>query len=114
MNLRPRARIVTKRSGEDRREPTALEALEEFFSGEEERPQISDAVKKYLEAECQKEIKRFFEEKSVEHEMSMKERRAGINTSYAITGVIISWALIGITMLARSCINTDKGAKFKV
>lgn len=106
-------RAVSERSGADRREASNLEKLEELFS-EEKPPEISDTVKQYLEAQCQKEVKRYFEEKSREHEMSMKERQASVNTSHAITGVIATWALIGITMLARSCINFDKGPKFKV
>lgn len=90
-------------------------AAEEAFSGVPPLVQgITEEIKKYLEAECQKEVKKFLEQSNKEHAMNMRERQAGVNTSNAITGVIVAWGIIGITMLARSCINFDKGPKFKV
>lgn len=47
-----------------------------------------------------------------ERRMSLRERQAGVNTTKAVTGVLATWALIGTTMLARSCINFDKGPRF--
>lgn len=99
---------VSTTAGERNNEP---KSLEELFSEPGKSSASSEAMRTYIEGECQKEIKRFLED---EHKMSMRERQASVNTSHAITGVIAAWGLIGITMLARSCINFDKGDKFKV
>ncbi len=110
MNISSQELKQVSKLDEKKSEP---KTLKELFSGEEE-PVVTETIKQYLEAHCQKEIKKYFEERTKEHEMSMKERQAGINASHAITGVITTWAIVGITMLARSCINFDKGPKFKV
>lgn len=49
-----------------------------------------------------------------EREMCLRERQAGVNASKAVTGVLATWVVIGTAMLARSCVNFDKGPKFQV
>lgn len=102
---------VSKLEGVINQEPTSLE---ELFSGERKPKADPEAITRYLQAECQKEVKQYLDALNKEHEMCMKERQASVNTSNALTGVMVAWALIGVTMLAKSCINFDKGPKFKV
>jgi hypothetical protein len=103
---------VQKLDGLKSPEPTTLAEL--FSEHKKVSPEMSEEIKKYVEAYCQKELSISAEQSSKEHEMSMKERQASVNTSNVITGVIASWGIMGIVMLARSCINFDKGPKFKV
>ncbi len=96
-------------------EPKTLAEL--FTPIKEAGPELSEELKKFVTAHCQKEmeeIKKSLNQCAEEHKMSMKERQASVNTSNVITGVIASWGIMGIVMLARSCINFDKGPKFKV
>ena len=89
---------------------------EKIFAGKNAGDQSveSDLLDSVLDDRYKREIDHLLELRKQQAEMSLKERRNALNASTAVTGVLGVWSLIGIVMLAKSCINTDPGPKFKV
>ena len=89
---------------------------EKIFTGNSygEQSVESDLLDSVLDDRYKKEIDHLLELRKQQAEMSLKERRNALNASTAVTGVLGVWSLIGVIMLAKSCINTDPGPKFKV
>lgn len=89
---------------------------EKIFTGNNagEQSTESDILDSVLDERYKKEIDHLLELRKQQAEMSLKERRNALNASTAVTGVLGIWSLIGVVMLAKSCINTDPGPKFKV
>jgi hypothetical protein len=112
-------KAVSKASGGGK----GMEALNRLFSPEEDPKEKIITAEEILaslnlstsqSAEDRDLQRREREMEMREREMGLKERQSGINAGRAITGVVGAWAVVGLTVLARSCINFDKGPKFRV
>lgn len=92
------------------------EEAEKIFSGTggSENAVNQSVIETLLEKRYQKDIDHLLELRKKKDTMTLKERQSALNATNAVTGVMAVWALIGIVMLGKSCINIDPGPKFKV
>jgi hypothetical protein len=91
------------------REP---ESLAELFN--EEGDGEVDEKEEMVRSAFRRQLDQQLSHAAESHKMSMKERQSAVIATKAATMFFGTWATIGVAMLARSCINFDKGPKFKV